>query len=321
MSVAVSRARPGILPDPLPDQVFRRHDVRGRYDDTLTLEGAHLLGRAMSAQARADGARRVLLGRDGRLSSPALAEAVTEGLRAGGCDVIDLGLVPTPVLYFATHHYQDADAGVMVTGSHHPADFNGFKFVLGGAALAGAALAALRERVRERRFSHGDGGYERRDVLPAYLNAMQRRHELSRPMKVVVDCGNGAAAVAAPEALMLMGCDVVPLFLDVDGRFPNHAPDPADPDTLHDLRVTVRDVNADLGLAFDGDGDRLGVVLPNGELIYPDLLLKAGGVGSPLFFGEECYGFGDATLAAARLLGLLSRHPGNATEFFAHADL
>ena len=175
--------------------------------------------------------------------------------------------------------------------------------------------------MRGRRFSEGAGGYERRDVLPAYLNAMQRRHELSRPMKVVVDCGNGAAAVAAPEALMLMGCDVVPLFLDVDGRFPNHAPDPADPDTLHDLRVTVRDVNADLGLAFDGDGDRLGVVLPDGELVYPDLLLKAGGAGSPLFFGEECYGFGDATLAAARLLGLLSRHPGPAADFFAHADL
>ena len=321
MSIAVSEALPEDVPEQVPDEVFRRHDVRGRYGDTLTLEGARLIGRALSAQARADGALRVMLGRDGRLSSPALAEAVTEGLRAGGCDVIDLGLVPTPVLYFATHHYPDSNAGVMVTGSHHPADFNGFKFVLGGAALGGAGLASLRERVRGRRFSEGAGVYERRDVLPAYLNAMQRRHELSRPMKVVVDCGNGAAAVAAPEALMLMGCDVVPLFLDVDGRFPNHAPDPADPDTLHDLRVTVRDANADLGLAFDGDGDRLGVVLPDGELVYPDLLLKAGGAGSPLFFGEECYGFGDATLAAARLLGLLSRHPGPAADFFAHADL
>jgi phosphomannomutase / phosphoglucomutase len=321
MSIAVSEALPEDVPEQIPDEVFRRHDVRGRYGDTLTLEGARLIGLALGAQARAEGAQRVLLGRDGRLSSPALAEAVTEGLRAGGCDVIDLGLVPTPVLYFATHHYDDAHAGVMVTGSHHPADFNGFKFVLGGNALGGAGLAALRERVRQRRFSEGAGGYEQRDVLPIYLNAMQRRHELSRPMKVVVDCGNGAAAVAAPEALMLMGCDVVPLFLDVDGRFPNHAPDPADPDTLQDLRLTVRDVNADLGLAFDGDGDRLGVVLPDGEVVYPDLLLKAGGAGSPLFFGEECYGFGDATLAAARLLGLLSRHPGPAAEFFAHADL
>ncbi len=317
MSVAVSEA----WPEAVPDEVFRRHDVRGLYGDSLTLDGARLIGRAMSAQVRAEGADRVLLGRDGRLSSPALAEAVAEGLRAGGCDVIDLGLVPTPVLYFATHHYEDVDAGVMVTGSHHPSDYNGFKFVIGGNALGGAGLAALRERIREHRFSDGDGGHEHRDVLPAYLNAMQRRHELSRPMKVVVDCGNGAAAVAAPEALMLMGCDVVPLFLEVDGHFPHHTPDPADPDTLHDLRVTVRDVNADLGLAFDGDGDRLGVVLPDGELVYPDLLLKAGGAGSPLFFGEECYGFGDATLAAARLLGLLSRYPGPPAEFFAHADL
>jgi len=317
MNIAVSE----VWPEAVPDEVFRRYDVRGVYGHTLTLEGARLIGRAASAEACDSGATRVLLGRDGRLSSPALAEAVSEGLRAGGCDVIDLGLVPTPVLYFATHHYQDARAGVMVTGSHHPPDYNGFKFVLQGSALGDTGMAALRERVNQQRFSEGQGDYHCRDVLPAYLNAMQRRHELSRPMKVVVDCGNGTAAVVAPEALMLMGCDVVPLFLDVDGHFPNHVPDPADPDTLHDLRVTVRDTNADLGLAFDGDGDRLGVILPEGDLIYPDLMLKAGGVGSPLFFGEECYGFGDATLAAARLLGLLSRYPGPAADFFAHADL
>ncbi|HAI35963.1 MAG TPA: phosphomannomutase/phosphoglucomutase, partial [Alcanivorax sp.] len=160
MSIAVFEAVPDDIPHDVPDQVFRRRDVRGRYGDTLTLAGARLIGRAFSAQARAEGTQRVLLGRDGRLSSPALAEAVTEGLRAGGCDVIDLGLVPTPVLYFATHHYPDTNAGVMVTGSHHPADFNGFKFVLGGAALGGAGLASLRERVRGRRFSEGAGVYE-----------------------------------------------------------------------------------------------------------------------------------------------------------------
>ena len=263
----------------------------------------------------------MLLGRDGRLSSPALAEAVTEGLRAGGCDVIDLGLVPTPVLYFATHHYDDAHAGVMVTGSHHPADFNGLKFVLGGNALGSAGLAALRERVRQRRFSEGAGGYEQRDVLPVCLNAMQRRHELGRPMKVVVDCGNGGRRRGRPGSADADGLRRGAAVPRRGRTLSQPRAGPGGLDTLHDLRLTVRDVNADLGLAFDGDGDRLGVVLPDGEVVYPDLLLKAGGAGSPLFFGEECYGFGDATLAAARLLGLLSRHPGPAAEFFAHADL
>ena len=357
----------------LSGTLFRAYDIRGIYQDTLTDDAARLIGLAIGTEVRSKGGNTVAVGRDGRLSSPALVDSLANGLQASGCNVVDLGLVPTPVLYFATHHYDDADSGVMVTGSHNPPDYNGFKVVIQGTALSGDAIQALKARIEEGDFSEGEGSREQRDVLPAYLNAVQRRHQLARPLKVVVDCGNGAAGVTAPEALMLLGCDVVPLYADVDGTFPNHHPDPGDIETLNDLIDTVREQGADLGLAFDGDGDRLGVVLPDGQVVYPDILLmalaedlasrvsgakvifdvkctgelfdvvrKAGGepemwrtghslmkarmketgallageMSGHIFFAEDWYGFDDATLAAARLLVILSRYQGDAVSFF-----
>ncbi|MBL7249493.1 phosphomannomutase/phosphoglucomutase [Alloalcanivorax marinus] len=357
----------------LADTLFRAYDIRGIYEDTLTVDAARLIGLAIGTEVRAKGGDTVAVGRDGRLSSPALVDGLARGLQASGCNVVEVGLVPTPVLYFATHLYHDADSGVMVTGSHNPPDYNGFKIVIQGTALSGDAIQALKARIQRGDFSEGEGTREQRDVLPAYLNAVQRRHQLARPLKVVVDCGNGAAGVTAPEALMLLGCDVVPLYADVDGTFPNHHPDPGDIETLKDLIATVGEENADLGLAFDGDGDRLGVVLPDGDVVYPDILLmalaedlasrvpgakvifdvkctgelfdvikKAGGepemwrtghslikarmketgallageMSGHIFFAEDWYGFDDATLAAARLLGILSRYDGDAVSFF-----
>ena len=357
----------------LSGTLFRAYDIRGIYQDTLTDDAARLIGLAIGTEVRSKGGNTVAVGRDGRLSSPALVDSLANGLQASGCKVVDLGLVPTPVLYFATHHYDDADSGVMVTGSHNPPDYNGFKVVIQGTALSGDAIQALKARIEQGDFSEGEGSREQRDVLPAYLNAVQRRHQLARPLKVVVDCGNGAAGVTAPEALMLLGCDVVPLYADVDGTFPNHHPDPGDIETLYDLIDTVREQGADLGLAFDGDGDRLGVVLPDGQVVYPDILLmalaedlasrvsgakvifdvkctgelfdvvrKAGGepemwrtghslmkarmketgallageMSGHIFFAEDWYGFDDATLAAARLLVILSRYQGDAVSFF-----
>lgn len=358
----------------LSPSLFRAYDIRGIHGDTLTEEAARLIGLAIGSEVRARGGATVAVGRDGRLSSPALVDALASGLQASGCNVVEVGLVPTPVLYFATHHYHDADSGVMVTGSHNPPQYNGFKVVIQGTALSGDAIQALRTRIVEQDFAQGEGTWEHRDVMTAYLNAVQRRHQLARPMKVVVDCGNGAAGVCAPEALMLLGCDVVPLYTEVDGTFPNHHPDPGDIETLKDLIEAVREHDADLGLAFDGDGDRLGVVLPDGQVVYPDILLmalaedllvrrpgakvifdvkctgelfgvieRAGGepemwrtghslikarmketgallageMSGHIFFAEDWYGFDDATLAAARLLGILSRYDGDAVTFFA----
>ena len=259
----------------LPETLFRAYDIRGIFQDTLDEESARLIGRAVGSEVREQGGRTVVVGRDGRLSGPVLVDGLVAGLRESGCDVIDVGMVPTPVLYFATHHYPQANSGVMVTGSHNPPNYNGFKVVVNGVTLSGDAIQALRQRIDSGNFSSGEGTCEQRDVLPAYLQTLQSRHQLARPMKVVVDCGNGVAGVAAPEAMERLGCEVVPLYTEVDGTFPNHHPDPGDTETLTDLIAAVKKHQADLGLAFDGDGDRVGVVLPDGAIVYPDILLMA----------------------------------------------
>lgn len=259
----------------LSDTLFRAYDIRGIFEDTLTVFAAELIGRAIGSEVIDRGGRCVVVARDGRLSSPTLQDALTKGLQASGCDVVDVGLVPTPVLYFATYHFEDADSGVMITGSHNPPDYNGFKVVVRGTTLSGDAIQALKIRIQQRNFSEGRGTWDQRQILPAYLAALRGRHQLARPMKVVVDCGNGAASVLAPEAIAALGCEVIPLYAEVDGTFPNHHPDPGDVETLNDLIDTVQRENADLGLAFDGDGDRLGVVLPNGNVVFPDILLMA----------------------------------------------
>ncbi|MCU5783453.1 phosphomannomutase [Alcanivorax balearicus MACL04] len=357
----------------LSDTLFRAYDIRGIFEDTLTVQAAELIGLAIGSEVIDRGGLSVAVARDGRLSSPTLLDALAKGLQASGCNVIDVGLAPTPVLYFATCHFQGADSGVMITGSHNPPDYNGVKIVIRGTTLSGDAIQALKNRIQQRNFSEGQGTRDQHEILPAYLAALRKRHHLARPMKVVVDCGNGAAGVLAPEAIAALGCDVIPLYTEVDGTFPNHHPDPGDIETLNDLIDTVQRENADLGLAFDGDGDRLGVVLPDGNVVFPDILLMAlaedlagrvpgakvifdvkctgalfgiiraaggepemwrtghslikarmketgallaGEMSGHIFFAEDWYGFDDATVAAARILGILSRHDGDAVSFF-----
>ncbi|MEQ9508393.1 MAG: phosphomannomutase/phosphoglucomutase, partial [Alloalcanivorax xenomutans] len=184
----------------LSDTLFRAYDIRGIFEDTLTVSAARSIGQAVGSEVIDRGGHCVAVARDGRLSSPALLDALIKGLRASGCKVVDVGLVPTPVLYFATHHFEDADSGVMITGSHNPPDYNGFKIVIRGTTLSGDAIQALKTRIQKQEFSEGQGARDQRGILPVYLAALKERHQLARPMKVVVDCGNGAASVLAPEA-------------------------------------------------------------------------------------------------------------------------
>src|SRR5699024_8797 len=198
-----------------------------------------------------------------------------EGLRAGGCNVVNVGQVPTPVLYYAASVLPGVTSGVMVTGSHNPPDYNGFKIMLAGETLSGDAIMALYERIQNDALSAGEGTLEEKDIAADYLARITGDITLARPLKVVVDTGNGVAGELAPKLMELLGCEVVPLFTDIDGTFPNHHPDPGDPANMQDLIRTVAQTQADLGLGFDGDGDRVGVVTPKGELIYPDRLMMA----------------------------------------------
>ncbi len=252
--------------------IFRTYDIRGVVGTTLNVGTAMLIGQAIGSVVREKGLREVVVARDGRLSGPELAEAMAKGLRNAGCDVIDIGAVPTPVLYFATHHLRTG-SGVMVTGSHNPPEYNGFKIMVGGETLAEDAIQDLFARIVEGRLAHGSGGLQSLDVQADYLERIVGDIQISRPLKVVVDAGNGIAGGIAPQVLQGIGCEVMPLYCEVDGRFPNHHPDPGDPHTLEDLKVAIKQFDADLGIAFDGDGDRLGVVTKTGEIIYPDRLL------------------------------------------------
>jgi phosphomannomutase/phosphoglucomutase len=218
------------------------------------------------------GGSQVAVGHDARVSSPSLVEALTNGLTGSGCDVLDIGQAPTPLLYFALHS-QPVQAGVMVTGSHNPTEYNGFKIVIGERVLDGAELLQLRERMQEGVFNHGSGQVERVDLFGDYIEAVNREVQLARPLKVVVDAGNGVAGELAIGVLEALGCEVVPLFCEPDGSFPNHHPDPGQPDNLSALMLEVQAQAADIGVAFDGDGDRLGVVDNTGQLIWPDRVL------------------------------------------------
>jgi phosphomannomutase/phosphoglucomutase len=252
--------------------IFRAYDIRGIVGDTLTAEVAFEIGRAIGSEAYYRGEQTVVVGRDGRVSGPTLAEALIRGLKATGRDVRDIGQVPTPVLYFAAQHL-DANSGVMVTGSHNPSNYNGFKIVLGGETLANSAIQGLRQRIETGDMLTGGGSVEQAVVLPDYIARIKSDVRVARPLKVVVDCGNGVAGEAAPALLRALGCDVTELFCDIDGDFPNHHPDPSKPENLDVLVQTVLDKGADLGVAFDGDGDRLGVVSSQGAIIWPDRLL------------------------------------------------
>ncbi len=253
----------------LPPEIFKAYDIRGIVGKSLTPAIVETIGRAIGAELIARGRREIAIGRDGRLSGPELSSALTRGLRAAGADVIDVGQVATPMLYFAAHHF-NTRSGAMLTGSHNPPDYNGIKIMLAGETLAGDAIQALRHRAEHGRLASGAGGYRQEDIAETYLARISGDIKLARPLKIAVDCGNGVAGATAPELYRRLGCEVRELFCEVDGNFPNHHPDPSVPENLKDLISALHNTDAEIGLAFDGDGDRLGVVTKHGGIVFPD---------------------------------------------------
>ena len=268
---------PVTIQSPLaPRSIFKAYDIRGIVGKTLTPKIVESIGHALGSEARQRGQAEICIGYDGRLSGPELAEALSQGIRKAGINVVNLGMVATPMVYFAAH-YLGNRCGVMVTGSHNPPDYNGLKMVLAGETLSNESIQSLRHRIEYTRFAYGDGLERSHDIAPSYIAAIQADIKLARPMQVAVDCGNGVAGAFAKTLYNAIGCRVDELFCEVDGHFPNHHPDPSVPENLNDLIATLKTTRAEIGLAFDGDGDRLGVVTKDGKIIYPDrqLLLFA----------------------------------------------
>lgn len=256
----------------ISSSIFKAYDIRGIVGETLTTDVVYQLGRALGSEAYFRGEQVVVVGRDGRLSGAELADALIQGLKSTGRDVKDIGLVPTPVLYFAAQHL-GTGSGVMLTGSHNPPDYNGLKMVIGGDTLASEAIQELRKRIETGDLLTGDGSVETVDVMADYIGRITSDVQVIRPLKVVIDCGNGAAGEAAPALFKALGCKVEELYCDIDGNFPNHHPDPSKPENLTALIGAVQQQGADLGFAFDGDGDRLGIVSSSGAIIWPDRLM------------------------------------------------
>lgn len=256
----------------LPESIFREYDIRGIVGETLTADSVELLGRAIGTEALQAGQQTVIVGRDGRLHSPELAEALIRGLTMSGRDVIDIGPAPTPVLYYAAK-VLDSQSGVSLTGSHNPANHNGLKIVIDGVTLTGDRIRGLRERIARGELASGEGKVRRQDVSGRYIDEIARDIVLARPMKVAVDCGNGIAGPVVERLFAVLGCEIIPLHMNVDGNFPAHHPDTSKPENYRDLIAAVKQQGADIGIAFDGDGDRLGVVTPKGEIIWPDRLM------------------------------------------------
>ncbi|MEW6024647.1 MAG: phosphomannomutase/phosphoglucomutase [Pseudomonadota bacterium] len=281
----------------LSKTIFKAYDIRGVIDSTLDAGVARSIGQAFGKAALAKGERKVVIGRDGRLSGPALAAALAEGLQAAGVDVVDLGMVATPMVYFATNVLEGTRSGIMVTGSHNPPDYNGFKMVLAGEAIYGDAITGLYESIQahDGKDAAQQGGYSTHDIRSAYLERIVGDVKVARPIKIAVDCGNGVAGAFAGDLYRGMGCDVIELFCEVDGHFPNHHPDPAHPENLQDLIRALQTTDAEIGLAFDGDGDRLGIVTKDGHIIYPDrqMMLFAADVlernpGAEILYDVKC---------------------------------
>ncbi len=274
--------------------IFKAYDIRGIVPSTLNAAVALGLGRAFGTAARAQGQTVVAVGRDGRLSGPELSAALIQGLVESGVEVIDIGLCTTPMLYFAAATL--CQSGIQITGSHNPKDYNGFKMVLAGRAIHGEDIQQLRRTMEAESWQLAPGGSVRQaDVLPAYVQRIVGDVKLARPMKIVVDCGNGVAGASAPGIFRALGCEVVELFSEVDGNFPNHHPDPSKPENLRDLIAVLQAGDAELGLAFDGDGDRLGIVTRSGDNIFPDrqMMLFAQDVlsrvpGGTILFDVKC---------------------------------
>ena len=293
-----------ILP---PASIFKAYDIRGIVDSTLTTSGVEIIGRAIGSEALARRCTAVVIGRDGRNSGADLSAALARGLQASGVDVVDVGRVATPMLYFAAHELGTL-SGVMVTGSHNPPDYNGLKMMLAGDTLAGEAIQALHQRIITNDLRSGSGSYRTHDIRAAYLERIASSITLARPMRIAIDCGNGIAGDTAPELYRRLNCQVEELFCKVDGNFPNHHPDPSQPKNLQDLIAALRAGDAELGLAFDGDGDRLGVVTKSGKIIYPDrqLMLFAADVlsrnpGAEIIFDVKC---------TRHLFGWIRQHGG-----------
>jgi phosphomannomutase/phosphoglucomutase len=277
-----------------PPEIFKAYDIRGIVGKTLTAPIVEGIGEALGSEARDRGGNAVCIGRDGRLSGPELAAALARGLQKAGVDVIDVGRVTTPMLYFAAHHF-GIGSGVMVTGSHNPPEYNGLKMMLAGETLSGERIQQLRGRIARAEVHSGQGNLEARDISATYIERISGDVKLKRPMRVAVDCGNGIAGDYAPNLYRALGCEVEELFCEVDGTFPNHHPDPSQPKNLADLIAALRRGGSEIGLAFDGDGDRLGVVTKEGKVIYPDrqLMLFAADVlsrnpGGEIIFDVKC---------------------------------
>jgi phosphomannomutase/phosphoglucomutase len=278
----------------LSPSIFKAYDIRGVAGDTLRAEHVYAIGRAFATQAARRGHQQVVIGRDGRLSGPTLIKALASGLTDSGVDVIDLGMVATPMVYFAAETLGGA-CGVMLTGSHNPPQYNGLKMVLGGEALHGEGILALYQTILREDFEQGRGTISSHDISHAYIERIAGDIKLAAPLAIAVDCGNGIAGDFARRLYERIGCSVTELFCQVDGAFPNHHPDPADPDNLVDLIAAMTSGEIDVGLAFDGDGDRLGVVTKTGHIVYPDrqLLLFAEDVlsrnpGATIIFDVKC---------------------------------
>ena len=281
------------IPEKVPEGIFRTYDIRGEADAAGVSPGiAYAIGLVFGSMVKETGAHEVIVGRDGRLTGLELTQALVAGLCQSGCDVIDIGQLPTPLVYFATKTLS-ANSGIMVTASHNPGHHNGFKSVLDGVTLSTEGVQTLYQRIVQQhwRLAPQSGSYRQQELIQPYIDYVTKHVQLQRPLKVVVDCGNGIAGVVAPALYRAMGCEVIELFCEVDGHFPNHHPDPTIPENLEDIRAAVKAHRADIGLAFDGDGDRLGLITDAGEIIWPDRQL--------LFFSQD----------------VLKQHPGSKIVF------
>ncbi|MCK4674643.1 MAG: phosphomannomutase/phosphoglucomutase [Gammaproteobacteria bacterium] len=253
----------------ITEDIFRAYDIRGIVETALTPDTVQLIGQAFATEALSQNQKTVVIGRDGRLSSPELAQRLSQGLRAGGCDVIDIGMVPTPVLYYATHKLKTG-TGIMVTGSHNPPQYNGLKMLIAGNTLYGDGIKALYQMIVEDRVNNGEGSHTEQNIIPDYLDTIVNDIKLDKSLNIAVDCGNGVAGVLATELFTRLGCNVTELFCEVDGNFPNHHPDPSKPENLVDLQNTIKEKSLDIGLAFDGDGDRVGILDDKQNIIWAD---------------------------------------------------
>ena len=277
-----------------PHEIFKAYDIRGVVETTLTPEMVEQIGKALGSEAIENGISTTVIGWDGRLTGPGLAEALARGYMSTGCDVIEIGQVPTPTLYYATVQL-GTGTGVQVTGSHNPPEYNGLKMMIGGKTLSGDAIQKIKQRVLDQNFVVGQGNITRKEMLSQYCQAILDDVQLARPLKVVLDCGNGVGGAAAPQVFKKLGCEVIELFCEVDGSFPNHHPDPSQLQNLQDLIAAVAEHKADFGMAFDGDADRLGVVTASGNVIWPDRqmvlfskAILAASPGAEIIFDVKC---------------------------------